>query len=386
MGAGNALSMSKLRAKLRRFESEACLSLTGQSAPQQHREDAMKVWSPAHSLDEGYPTMTRALHNLHPRELQTILRAKRADLLRAIRKAKGAGNTENLNQLRASFTAIKDALEKNQVRIAAADAADAAPNDELARALDEAVADEPAEESSEAPEELEVSEDEDFGPEPDGSTPEEDLSFDAEDEEEMPEPEEPENPVAMPGPLRKEIGDLTADYLDDYALSIFTKVKAYFDVLDKRGLTLGTDDGEDGNASLREILRHEVGNRGLMRLEPHFPEWREGVVRKITRALNEQFAAPDVPEDFVEPPPPETTIPGPEVPAPPGYEDEGENPEEPEMEEPPAEEPAPPAPSPEEKPEASTEASALPMASMGRVSFTSRAGFKPSGRGAPKMT
>lgn len=286
-----------------------------------------------------------------PQGLHNVLRAQRFDLLRRIRKAKEAGDEPALDALRASLRKVKAALQQNDVRLALLKAAEAAEEAKMAQSADEQVEGVDMEDGPEMSSE----------PVPDGPDDESD---------------EVENPVAMSAALRREVGDLAADYLDEYALDIHERVIANFESLNE-ALTLGEEDGKDGRTTLVEILRREIGNRGLARLRPHFGEWRESMVKKLTKKLNEMFAEPEPIED------PEPYLP--EEP-PPVVETEAEEeapPDEPVTDEEAAadEEPEQPAPA--------SAAADVPLAApltAGRLSFTTRSrGFKPSGAGALKL-
>ncbi len=117
-----------------------------------------------------------------------------------------------------------------------------------------------------------------------------------------PEPTEPENPVAMNSRLRKEMGDSSADFLDDYGHAIHKKVIHFFESLMTKALDLGTEDDTDGENSLMEVLRDEVGKRGIRRIEPVFEEWRGAVIKQIAKDIAEMFKPPEPEPEISEAP------------------------------------------------------------------------------------
>jgi hypothetical protein len=113
--------------------------------------------------------------------------------------------------------------------------------------------------------------------------------------------EEDDNPVKMTNKLRKEMGDSSADFLDDYALAIYEKVDEFFDNLVEKALDLGEEDDADGENDLIEMLRDEVGKRGVARILPVFEEWRAGLIKQVMKDVNERFAPPEpTPEPMAE--------------------------------------------------------------------------------------
>lgn len=139
-------------------------------------------------------------------------------------------------------------------------------------------------ENEEAPEEEDevdaASEDEgDEGAEEDGEEPDSGDDEEDGDDEPVDEPEEdePRNPLAMAPKLRREMGDLLADAMDEQGARVFADVTALLKKLDEDYLTL--------TGEFREALLAEVGARGIARLEPTFPEWRRGVMISIHKAI-----------------------------------------------------------------------------------------------------
>ena len=102
-----------------------------------------------------------------------------------------------------------------------------------------------------------------------------------------------DNPVAMNNRLRRDIGPQAADFLDDYAQEIHKKTKLFFEEIRTKALELGVEDDDDGITSLREMLRDEVGRRGLASIEPVFKEWRGSVFRVIAKEIRDMFAPPE---------------------------------------------------------------------------------------------
>lgn len=215
------------------------------------------------------PQTLRALLGAHQRDLEAQIRLHADD--RAPQTA----------QLRSALAKVNAALDRLAV-YAAEDAAfedgaidEDAPDEDTVEDLEEAVDDEFEEET--------VS-DEDFD-EDDG------LEFE-EDEPEPGSPEAARDAVKMNNRMRRQIGDPAADFLDDYAFLLHKKVTQFFKELDRKALMLGDEDSEDGETSLRERLREEVGRRGIQALEPVFDEWRGMVIKNILKGVTSYFQPP----------------------------------------------------------------------------------------------
>lgn len=108
--------------------------------------------------------------------------------------------------------------------------------------------------------------------------------------------EEQTNAVAMSAKLRKAMGEMAADMLDDYALKIHKSVVTFFENLTKKALDLGTEDASDSQNSLREVLLSEVGKRGLASVETNFVEWRESLIKKMWKDVSSMFTVPETEE------------------------------------------------------------------------------------------
>jgi hypothetical protein len=326
--------------------------------------------------------MTQVLRR-DPLMLYNILSARKADLERGLALAKThLGVGDRVEEITEALAAVDAALAKNIAKLNEIAAA------EEAEEVDD-VDEDPSSEEGEAFEEPEVPPEEgafegfDEPAEEDGgavidegATAEMDLDVAAAefavDEPQVVEEElEPANPVAMNQRLRKEMGELAADVLDDYALKIHAKIKGIFETMLQKSLNLG-----DTNqvTSLREQLMTEIGTRGLERMEPYFSEWRAGVIKSLTQDVKDLFEPP-------EPDPEEPVADGLELDLPLSPEEEVpslvEEPEAP-IEAPLEEEEAPVDLPPEEEPAVEpVAAAASPVA--GRVSFMVR-DFRPQGR------
>lgn len=225
--------------------------------------------------------MTKALSR-DPIALYGLLRARRRDLVVARRDAISHRDGDTLRAINAAMGQIDEALVKvvahlNEIAAAEEQEAEAAPEEAA-----------PAE--AEAAEEPEAE-----GPvtEPETESPA-DAETDEVLEEETPVEAEPETPsVAMKTTLRRAMGDLAADLLDDYALKIQKSVNTFFENLTQKALDLGTEDPSDDRLTLREQLLTEIGRRGLEQVEPHFLEWREGLIKQLMKDVARTFEAPE---------------------------------------------------------------------------------------------
>lgn len=233
--------------------------------------------------------MTKALEK-DPQALLTVLRANRMDLLSRIDEARG--NTTVVATLKPALLDIEEAIKATTLLLAEEGDEDEASSDS------QEPRDEPLEEDDE--EELV---DESTGEPVDelGESPKEEI--DSPDKAELldePEelreeltdapPPEVENPVEMSSRLRKDMGDLAADMLDDYGKEIFFKVKKVFDAVLDGALNLGT---EEQPTSLREELLIEVGRKGYAQLEPHFEEWRLALLKDIMKDVTASLQPPE---------------------------------------------------------------------------------------------
>lgn len=98
------------------------------------------------------------------------------------------------------------------------------------------------------------------------------------------------NPLAMPAKLRRELGDINAEILDEYALSVQKKTTSFLRML-RAHLDLGEVDASDGNNELIEILLDEVGKKGVAKIRTHFAEWREFVMGRLAKEMQAMFRA-----------------------------------------------------------------------------------------------
>jgi len=261
--------------------------------------------------------MTKALRR-DPLALYTQLQARRVDLASALRVSRRRNDEPRVTTLVDAMARVDAALEKTVARLSEIAAAE--EEVEVEEGIDSD--DEGEAEAEEGTEEAEVEEEEPLET-PDGSLGP--IHSDEADDpglqhqDKLPEEEvvaEEENPVAMKAGLRRDVGDLTADFLDNYSLAIHTKVIDFFDSLNEKALDLGEEDASDGETSLRELLRVEVGKRGLSRFEPVFAEWRADLIKKLSKTINEMFALPEEPSPLA-PPMPTLNKPDPVQPAPP---------------------------------------------------------------------
>jgi hypothetical protein len=255
--------------------------------------------------------MTKALRR-DPVALYSVLKARRKDLLIARHGAVKSGDRNSAKALSAAMEQIDEALAAvvaHLNEVAAAEEADqAADAMEADQAAEPSAEEEPSdmEPSDEEPSDMEPSADEEVSPE--------DSATDEVLEEDGPAEEEPsqgssQSSVAMKATLRREMGDVAADLLDDYATKIQTSVTTFFDNLTKKALDLGAEDPADSSNSLREQLLTEIGRRGLEKVEPTFVEWRAGLIKQLMRDINKTFEVPqeekpelDLPEGAEEAP------------------------------------------------------------------------------------
>lgn len=182
---------------------------------------------------------------------------------------------------------LKKDLASIEARItAAAGGDDAVVPDEPE---EEEADDESAEGDAEASEEdEEVGDEEELQPfyEEDESSIEEDDSEDSDDELEA-------SPILMGAKLRRDMGDLAADFLDEYAHSVQRKTINFFAAL-KAHLDLGIEDDSDGaNNSLIELMLGDIGRKGVAKMRPHFADWREMVMRQLAKDMQVMFRAPE---------------------------------------------------------------------------------------------
>jgi hypothetical protein len=131
---------------------------------------------------------------------------------------------------------------------------------------------------------------------------EDEISADDLDEEEPAQEQRkatPENVVAMPAKLRRELGDVNADMLDEYAAGVRKKVVSFFKML-RQHLDMGEVNESDGNQDLIETLLDEVGKKGVAKIRLHFPEWREFIMRQLAKDMVPLFRAdePDLAEEI----------------------------------------------------------------------------------------
>lgn len=224
--------------------------------------------------------MKKALRQ-NPKMLRTMLTKQRENLMSERTKAAERGDGEALSKISAAITQVDDALQKLDEEgyevHAAEEEEDTAPqvmgDDSNVQEEEEGMA-EGAEEEDDSS----------------GKAPGLGLGFgtpggdDNEDDE-----EEEENPVSMTSTLRRQMGDHAADFLDDYALTVYQKVMQFLDKLQNVALELGEEDDEDGMTSLRETLKEEIGRRGLEAVEPVFEEWRAAVFRTLAKDMKKMF-------------------------------------------------------------------------------------------------
>ena len=245
--------------------------------------------------------MTKALRR-DPVALYSVLKARRKDLLIARHGAVKSGDRNSAKALSAAMEQIDEALAAVVAHLNEVAAAEEA--DQAADAMEAEQGAEPS--AEEEPSDMEPSADEEVSPE--------DSATDEVLEEDGPAEEEPsqgssQSSVAMKATLRREMGDVAADLLDDYATKIQTSVTTFFDNLTKKALDLGAEDPADSSNSLREQLLTEIGRRGLEKVEPTFVEWRAGLIKQLMRDINKTFEVPqeekpelDLPEGAEEAP------------------------------------------------------------------------------------
>lgn len=229
--------------------------------------------------------MTKALRS-DPVALHNVLVARHHDLQRAIMQARRKNLDDRVEQLSASKTKIEAALKKVIAKLEVMAKKEQfqvqPPPSERVVINDVAADEEPLNAAEGEPDDAVEVGDADDKTEDKGAELEDPQAPSTESEES----EEEENPVAMPARLRKEMGDLAADFLDEYGLALHQKVKAFFENLSSNALNLGQE-GEE--AGLREELRAEIGYRGLAQLEPHFEEWRSAFIKHMSKDIQEMF-------------------------------------------------------------------------------------------------
>lgn len=271
--------------------------------------------------------MTKALRQ-DPVVLYNLLHEQRDRVMTSIRKARKEGDEKGLKGLRAARIDIERALEATVRRLdkiaeeeKAVQAALVAAGDDDKNADkdgdhsdppaddsggDDSGSDDSGDESGDDSGDDDADESSDDDDKDSGQQDDEGAAEDAADEmvkdaaeqkdQDTDENEPDGNPVAMPAKLRREVGEIAADFLDEYGLNLYKKVNQFFDHLDARALQLGDADAEGDKESLRSVLKDEIGSRGLERLEPVFPEWRAQVVKSIMKTVTEKFQPPEEPE------------------------------------------------------------------------------------------
>lgn len=328
--------------------------------------------------------MTKALGR-DPVALYSLLQARRKDLLHARRDAIRSKDRVTLRSLNAAVEQIDEALTLvvgHLNEIAAAEEAESAA-EELATepAVDEAAAPSDEVPSDEAVAEL-MGDEETVSP-ADAETDE------VLEEEPAEEPAKAESSVAMKATLRRAMGDVAADLLDDYAQKIQQSVNTFFENLTSKALELGSEDPSDSSNSLREQLLTEIGRRGLERVEPNFLEWREGLIKQLMKDVARSFEAPEPEQPEEEKP--ELEIPTGEVPEEAAAEAEAPEAEAPaeeaaeEAEEPEAEAPAEEAP-PMKMPASVSASVSKPIVFAQAVSFTVHRDLKPTSARSIKLS
>lgn len=329
--------------------------------------------------------MTKALSR-DPVALYSVLHARRRDLMNAKREALRSGNRVSARSLHLAVEQIDEALQKVVAHLNEV----AAAEEEMAAEGEEAPVDEAPAEDMEAPaDEAPADEEEPVEQEPEDGA--EAVSPEDSETDEVLEEEEPEeagkSSVAMKASLRREIGDVAADLLDEYASKIQQSVVTFFENLTKKALDLGSADPADEQNSLREQLMQEIGRRGLEKVEPNFAEWRASLIKQLMKDINKMFEVPSEPEEK-----PELEIPEGEA-APEGEEEapaeeaEEAPAEEPVEEEAPAEEAEEaPAEEPAEAPPMKMPASVVSAGVVQPMSFTIHRDLKPGAARSIKLT
>ncbi len=188
--------------------------------------------------------MTKAIRN-DPVSLYNQLKARQAELKAGILTAQAGRDLQSVDILSDKLIHVENALRKTVAKL-----------NKIAAAIEDPVVADPGTVKPPAP---------------------------AADDDE-------ESPVAMPSKLRKEIGDMGADFLDDYSYGLYEAAHTYFTDLESKALTLG-EEGEEG--SLRSILREQIGKLGVARVETVFDEWRAATVKSMFKALTALFEQAD---------------------------------------------------------------------------------------------
>lgn len=234
--------------------------------------------------------MTKVLKQ-KPQTLRALLAAHQRDLEAQIR-LHADDRAPQTAQLRSALAKVNAALDRLAVYAAEGDTEEDDGSDNATEG--DAVEDDTIEDEDDAVDDLEEAVDDEFEEE---NVSDEDFDEDdgLEFEEDEPEPGSPEaarDAVKMNNRMRRQIGDPAADFLDDYAFLLHKKVTQFFKELDRKALMLGDEDSEDGETSLRERLREEVGRRGIQALEPVFDEWRGMVIKNILKGVTSYFQPP----------------------------------------------------------------------------------------------
>ncbi len=230
--------------------------------------------------------MTKALQK-DPLTLYRVLLARQDDLQKALLRAEREHLDERAVVLSKALEGVEEALAVTIKRLEA-EAAEELEAQSQERFDVPVTPSRPADAEDlsleEDAEEVELS-----ASEGDEEPPEEDL-----DGVEVPEDAEgvdvePENPVAMAAKLRREMGDLAADFLDEYAHALYVKILEFFRTGAMKALDL---DGDSAESSLRSILTEQVGTRGVSMVEPFFKEWRSSLMKKVAKDLQIEFEVP----------------------------------------------------------------------------------------------
>jgi len=345
--------------------------------------------------NEGYSAMTKALRQ-DPQALRKLLTARRVDVVSMMETAQQKGDHRHLDDLSDALLEIDSALDR--LYATSGDTPAPVSADLYEDDGDDAQEEDDGDASSESPDDADDSEEEEEQEESDGSRPKPGpgvgLGFRQKPAEDV-EGDEEDNPVKMKNKLRKQMGDSSADFLDDYALAIYDKVDEFFDNLQDKALSLGEEDEEDGENDLIEMLRDEVGKRGVARIRPVYDEWRADLVKRIMKDINDRFA-PAAEDEGLEDDQMSGLL---------GLDEAGEDAEDAEAADEASKaddeaEPTPNADEPEEGDEEPVEASTPRLSDIvakrasGPVSFTATAkrteaamatDFKPSGRGTPRL-
>lgn len=243
-------------------------------------QDGWKMVRATHpDVNEGYTAMKTALRK-NPRMLYAMLNSHRQDLEEDFHAAMEAEDANAANEVAANIERVDNALERleDKFKLRAQDA----PEPQTPAVMGE---DDDQQEEAPATERAPV-------PKAIG------LGFKRPDPEELSDEERAENPVAMNGRLRREMGHGAANWMDDYAKAIYDKALEFFNDIKAKALSLqnamemGEEDPTDGETSLREMLLVEVGRRGVADIEPHFDDWRNSVIKQIVKDVKDMFEPP----------------------------------------------------------------------------------------------